>query len=840
MRSPPRVSVISLFSPISITPIDRIQSRLLSLATLFVFIYSLILTISPAGRARTWQVSYRWDHWLGFLIWCTVFILAHRETSRRLPERDPYFLPATALLSGWGLMTIWRLLPTFGMRQSVWLLLCGVLFIAGLRLSADLGIMRRYKYLWLSSSLLLTGLTLIFGANPLGYGAPMWLGCCGVYFQPSEPLKLLLIVYLAAYMADRQPLLSLNTGEPAREEGFPCSTSSSGSKPKRAPFLPLIAPTLIMSGLALAILLAQRDLGTATIFLLLYAAIVYVTSRRKSVLVATGIALIIAGIAGYSLFDVVQIRVEAWINPWLDPIGRSYQIVQSLIAVANGGLLGRGVGLGNPGLVPVSHSDLIFTSIAEEHGFLGIIAFLGVIAVLAGRGLRTAILALDNYRRYLAAGLTVYLVGQSLVIMAGNLRLLPLTGVTLPFVSYGGSSLLTSMLSMLFLMIISNGARARPIKGVDPNPYLKIGVALFMGVTVVALAIGWWAVYRSPSLLTRTDNPRRAISDRFVRRGALLDRNHQAINLTIGTPGNYERVARYSMLSNIVGYTDPTYGQSGLEASLDEYLRGLRGNPGLSIWWDQLLYGQPPPGLDVRLSLDLKLQRASDELLAERVGAVVLMDSRTGEILAMASHPTFDSSQIDELWEQMVNDPQAPLLNRAVQGQYAIGDLSEAINSQPLSAVGLEKAALIRLPGQDDPNLLNKDVSGYSPLQLALLAATVSGEGFRPAPKLVTAIKAPSVGWVILPALGEPSQEIEASESERIAAKLAVEGQDVWQITEVVENAPGQYITWYLGGSLPGWSGGSYAVVVLLEAEAEQLAEEIGRELLSAAMEAAY
>jgi len=212
-------------------------------------------------------------------------------------------------------------------------------------------------------------MTLILGTNPLGYGPRLWLGCCGLYFQPSEPLKLLLVVYLAAYLAGLDPFyLSRHRGS----------------------LLPLLAPTLLMTGLAMALLLAQRDLGTASIFIFLYVMVVYAATGDRRILIYGGLTLLLAGAAGYALFDVVRLRVDAWLNPWLDPSGRSYQIVQSLLAVANGGLIGRGPGLGNPTLVPISHADFIFAAIAEEHGLIGIMALLATLALLAVRGMRAA------------------------------------------------------------------------------------------------------------------------------------------------------------------------------------------------------------------------------------------------------------------------------------------------------------------------------------------------------------------------------------------------------------------------------------------------------------------
>jgi peptidoglycan glycosyltransferase len=212
---------------------------------------------------------------------------------------------------------------------------------------------------------------------------------------------------------------------------------------------------------------------------------------------------------------------------------------------------------------------------------------------------------------------------------------------------------------------------------------------LFAGLAAAALVNGWWSVYRGPSLLTRTDNPRRAISDLSVPRGAILDRNNAPLSITSGSPGALVRQYLYPALGPVLGYTSPTYGQSGLEASLDAYLRGLQGNPGLTIWWNHLLLGQPPPGLDVRLSLDLALQTAADQALAGEAAALALIDAASGEILAMASHPGFDANRLEQDWPALIQAEDSPLVNRAAQGGYSPG-----------AALGpLLLAAHLELPG---------------------------------------------------------------------------------------------------------------------------------------------
>lgn len=810
------------------------QGHLLLSAAIFIGIYSLALTVAPAARARSWDADYVWGYWLGTLVWLVGFRILHRQLKRHLPHTDPLLLPVVALISGWGLLTIWRLTPTFGLRQTIWLAVALSVFSLGLRLPSDLGFLRRYKYLWLTGGLLLTALTLIFGTNPMGFGPRLWLGCCGIYLQPSEPLKLLLVVYLSAYFAEWSSILT------AKRTG----SSNPNRSTRFQPQIQILVPTLIMTGLALLLLLVQRDLGTAFIFIFLYATMVFLATGWRWVPVVTASTLTGVGLLGYLVFDVIRLRVDAWLNPWLDPAGRSYQIVQSLLAVANGGVFGRGPGLGSPSLVPVAHSDFIFAAIAEENGLVGVIGFLLLLGFLAQRGLRIAIHASDSFRRYLAAGLTAFLVAQSVLIIGGNLRLLPLTGVTLPFVSYGGSSLLVSFVSALLLLHISSSpdsgdhltaSNRQParvytspaIASILQSSVFNLTTTFIIALVATSLVAGWWAYVRGPDLLTRTDNPRRAIADRSVQRGSLLDRREIPIAETTGETGDLVRVVHYPDLGPIVGYSHPIYGQAGLEASLDPILRGVQGNDPLSNWWNHLLYGQPPSGLDVRLTLDTNLQRTADELLTGYTGALILLNAENGEILVMASHPTFDPNELDHQWDDLIQDPHSPLLNRAAQGRYPTGELAELPFIQAASNAEFE-AISFRLP-----LAITTDPAESTPLGIALAAAALSNSGVRPAPSIARVMENPEDGWLLLPVFNQPQEIINSQSALRATQTLAVPGSRIWQI---IHNPPGEEITWYLGGTSPDWSGLPLAVVLVLEEYNLLLAEEIGQAVLSAAM----
>ncbi|MGB8982162.1 MAG: FtsW/RodA/SpoVE family cell cycle protein [Anaerolineales bacterium] len=800
-----------------------IQANLLKLAAVFLFLQTLIITLAPAVRARSLDVDYRLAQWLALLVWGLCAWRAHESITERLPDADPYLFPATALLSGWGLLTVWRLDPDFGARQTLWLGISTIALLAGLRLPATLEFLRKYKYVMLSGGLLLTALTLIFGTNPNGYGPRLWLGCCGVYFQPSEPLKLLLVTYLAAYLADKHPIHS-NT-------------------------FPLIYPTFFLSGIAILLLLFQRDLGTATIFMTLYTIVIYLATGRKRVIFISTLTLLLMGVTGYYFIDIIRARIDSWLNPWIDPGGGSYQIIQSLLAIANGGLNGRGPGLGSPALVPVAISDFIYAAIAEETGLVGSIGLIAILGIILTRGLRITFRAPNMFRRLLAVGITAYLGVQSLLIIGGNLRLLPLTGVTLPFISYGGSSLLTSFIALLCLLLISNHLDEEPAPLPQSQPYLALGALLSLGLFAAALTTGWWAIVRGPDLTTRPDNPRRIIEDRYVPRGMLLDRANSMINTTEGETGSYTRVYKYPDLAPVTGYNHPIYGQAGLEATLDEYLRGLKGNAASTIWWNHLLYGMSPDGLDIRLSLDLYLQYRADEMIIGHRGAVVLLNAENGEIYVMASHPTFNPSHLNEVGARLNKDPGKPLINRATQGLYPLGTMLEPFTSalyenqtsspEELQNVyetfGFQRVPALRLPVANSVSDPEENDLHVSPLQVALACAALSNHGTIPAPRIATALNTPSDGWITLPALDTPVEAIQASAADETAQSMIVDGQSYWAHTGQAESAESP-VTWFIAGTPPNWQASPLVVVVLLEENNIRLAHRIGQELLVDAM----
>ncbi len=409
---------------------QKFEGILLIIAAMFIFINAIALSLAVEGAVE-------FSHLKAPIIWLLLSTIAYFFLLIFLPSHDPHIFPVFALLSGWGLILLDRLAPNFLDRQALWLLIG----MAGLLLASifpkDMAMLKQYRYTWLILGLILLGATLLFGVNPSGQGLTLWLGLplLGiVFFQPSELLKLLLIIFLASYFSERGSLFLLRKRAGIRYT------------------LAYLAPLALMWGFCIVLLVWQQDMGAATLFFAVFVALIYLATGRLEYVLGGIFLLLIAGIAGYLVFDLVALRVDTWLNPWPEATSRGFQIVQSLYAVAAGGISGQGVAQGFPTYIPVVHSDFAFAAISEEWGYVGSLAVLTCFVILAYRGLRIASRSNQLFNLFLAAGITVMFSAQSFLIMAGATKVLPLTGVTLPFVSYGGSSLLISCL-MIGLML---------------------------------------------------------------------------------------------------------------------------------------------------------------------------------------------------------------------------------------------------------------------------------------------------------------------------------------------------------------------------------------------------
>jgi cell division protein FtsW (lipid II flippase) len=377
-----------------------------------------------------------------------LFLAINLALALRSWGEDQVLLPLAALLAGVGLIMTRRLEPDLAARygdvyggvalkQVLWVLSGALVLAAVSFVPWRMRWLKHYRYSWLLLGLLLVAVTAIFGVER--NGARLWLDLGAFHLQPVELLKILLAIYLATYLDERRNLIG----------------ASYYLKGVRLPPLPYLVPIVLMWGLTIGLIIVQKDLGAALLFFTIFLAMLYVLTGRASYVVAGTLAFAVGAAALYPIFGHVRVRVDAWRDPWTDPRGQGYQMVQALYALASGGWAGAGLGAGDPTMVPESHTDFMFTSIGEELGFIGALALLLCYALFALRGFQIAQRARDGFQQLLAAGLTTAIAAQALIITAGTTNLIPLTGITLPFVSYGGSSTLVNFAMVGMLLRIS-------------------------------------------------------------------------------------------------------------------------------------------------------------------------------------------------------------------------------------------------------------------------------------------------------------------------------------------------------------------------------------------------
>ena len=624
-----------------------LQWLLLALAGVFMLVSLLTISLSRSPQPVDWS---------GFALWLACAAVGGLLLDRRLPMRDPFLFPLAMFLSAWGLVAAERLAPHFADRQEIWLMLGVASMLLVATFPHALRWLRRYRYLLLAAALLLLLTTIILGSNPSGFAtAPrLWLRFGAVYLQPSELMKIILIAFLASYLAEDK------TSSLAERIG---GTSRFGA-PR------LLGPMLLMWSLSIIILVWQRDLGTAMLFFVVFVLLLYLRNGDWRVLVGGFCLVLVAGYGAYHLFDVVQLRVDIWLNPWLDPDGRAYQIVQSLIAFGAGGVFGSGPGLGSPYYVPVVHSDFVFAALAEEWGLLGVVAAVSCFAVISVRGLS---IAASHSRRanysLLAAGLTVMLAVQAIMIMAGVLKLLPLTGVTLPFVSYGGSSLLVSFVVIGILLRLS----AETSHALESREIRHIGIAILIAFAIVALSAAYWAVLAQGDILSRSDNPRLIDAAARIRRGGIYDRSGNLLVESLSTDAGMTRRYLEPSTYSLVGYYSLRYGASGAEAAFHDILNGSDDLQSIDDFFTRRLLNIPQAGADIQLTVSAELQDMLATALEEFQGAAVVMDAQTGALLALLSQPSFDPNSLDASWDEWIAASGQPFFNRALQGQYQPG-----------------------------------------------------------------------------------------------------------------------------------------------------------------------
>jgi cell division protein FtsW (lipid II flippase) len=371
-----------------------------------------------------------------------LIVAAHLAVRRLAVSADPIILPLALLLNGLGYTMITRLDSDLAALQATWTAV-GIAAFAGTLLLVRRGRdLERYRYTFLALGLVLLLLPLVPGLGRTINGARIWIRLGPIGFQPGELAKILLAIFFASYLVERRELL----GDRIRV----------GPIHLPRPRLRVLLPLLAAWGVSIIVMVAERDLGSSLLFFGLFIGLLWLATGQPAYLLGGAALFALASSFAYQLFGHVQTRVEIWLDPWPSAQEQGYQIVQSMFAFGSGGVAGSGLALGSPQRIPAASTDFIFAAIGEELGLLGTTAVLVAFLLLIGSGLRIALRASHPFEKLLAAGLTLVLGLQTFIIVGGITRVVPLTGITLPFVSYGGSSLVANYILIALLLRISD------------------------------------------------------------------------------------------------------------------------------------------------------------------------------------------------------------------------------------------------------------------------------------------------------------------------------------------------------------------------------------------------
>ena len=631
---------------------------------------------------------------------CAAFAIAHVATRMLAPGADPAILPIVFLLSGIGITFVTRIAPDLAANQVIWLFVSIAAMVVVLWLVRNLDDLARYKY-----TIGIVGVALLLLPMLIGSargGSKLWIIVGSFSFQPGEIAKIAIVLFLASYFADNRELLS---------------ASSRRVGPLVVPRLRMLMPLFVMWGMSLLVVIFERDLGSALLFFVIFVIMLYATTGRVSYVVIALALLAIGGVFCYRMFSHVQARVSIWIDPFADPSGSGLQIVQSLYSLADGGLLGTGIGKGMPTLIPVVESDFIFSAIGEELGLLGGSAVLMAFMLLAVRGFATAARAKSDMAAFTAVGLTTSLSFQAFLIVAGVTRLLPLTGVTLPFMSQGGSSLLSSFIVIALLLRAGDQATGREseLQGtgvtsktsgmpkIDPDAAevvhgahavahfgmntpesgvlgrvalgrrLTVLITFFTIIFAALIAnLTYIQVIKAQDYRDMPNNNHTIARTARVQRGSIITYDGVTLAMSeLQSDGTYARVyPQGSLAAHTVGYLSTQYGATGIESSMNDTLTG---HADYSDWLNALnsLAGIDMPGNSVVLTIDSRIQQICENALSGHVGAVVILDPSTGAVLAKASSPTYTYANISDY---ITNDNgSGVLVDRTTQSLYAPG-----------------------------------------------------------------------------------------------------------------------------------------------------------------------
>ena len=766
----------------------RTTELLLLIASAFpvVLLYAMyVITTGAALSFQTLAVP------LGLF---AAFAAAHIAVRIFAPGADPAILPIVFVLSGIGITFVTRLAPEMAMSQLLYLFVGVALMVGTLAAVKNLDMVKRYKYTLGAIGILLLVLPMFIGTEI--YGSKLWIKIGSFQFQPGEFAKVFIVLFLAGYLAENRELLSIS------------NRSILGFK---VPRLRLLAPLFIVWGVCLAVVAFERDLGSALLFYTIFLIMLYVATGRISYVIIGLALLAVGGVGAYHFMNHVRVRFGIWLDPFSDAQNTGFQLVQSLYSLADGGLAGMGIGKGMADMIPVVESDFIFSSIGEEMGLLGGAAVLFLFMLFAVRGLTTAARAKSDLAAFSAAGLTAAISFQAFIIVGGVTRLIPLTGVTLPFMSQGGSSLLASFIIVALLLRAGDEATGRDVEltgtGIDlaaagltgkkaaaatGSPYASGAIggsharpgshmrrrlldtpesgvlgrvalakrltrAVFLFTALFAVLIGnltYIQVIKAADYQDMPSNNHTLNKARFIKRGSIITSDGVTLAESLQQEdGSYARsYPNGNLAAHVVGYYSQQYGTSGIENTQNDTLTGSKD---YSSWQNALnsLAGITEPGNSVKLTIDSRVQQAAENALSGHTGAIVALDPRSGAVLAWASAPTYDNTNIEAtLTNAQQGGDSSGMFDRATQGLYTPGSTFKVVTLASALENGTatldseyNSPATLSIGGADVVNVNKSNWGRQSLLEaFALSANTVFGQVATQvgADKLVTTARA--------------------------------------------------------------------------------------------------
>ena len=626
------------------------------------------------------------------------FAAAHVAIRFLAPGADPAILPIVFTLSGTGITFLTRLAPDLAVNQVIWLFVSIAAMVVVLAVVRNLDRLAQFKYTLGIAGVVLLVLPMIIGTER--GGSKLWIYIGGFGFQPGEFAKIAIVLFLAFYLA-------------ANREALSASMRKIG--PVSLPRARMLLPLFVVWGVSLLVVAFETDLGSALLLFTFFLIMLYVATGRASYVVVSLLLLAVGGVACYRLFGHVQTRVNIWLDPWADASGGGYQIVQSLYSLADGGLVGRGIGKGMATVIPVVESDFIFSAIGEEMGLLGGAGVLILYLLLCVRGFATAARAKSDTSAFAAVGLTSAICFQAFLIVGGVTKLLPLTGVTLPFMSQGGTSLLASFIIVglllragdegtgrgaqiesglagekgahaasvvhgshargsFSLLTAESGVLGRVALGKRLTNLITVFSLLFAVLIANLTYVMQIDAERVQSLPTNNHTIARSA---YVQRGAIITSDGVTLAESIQqADGTYLRSYPQGTLArHTVGYISTQYGTAGIEETMNDTLTG---HADYSNWRSALytLAGVDQPGSTVALTINSLIQRAAEDALQGYTGSIVILDPKTGAVLAKASNPTYT---VDELDAVMASGTSGELLDRATSVLYPPGSSFKAL-----------------------------------------------------------------------------------------------------------------------------------------------------------------